>query len=114
MWRWPVRPLAQWVRWVHYKAVPVPQGLRSPAPVPMAPMAPVSLPSYSAPTQQVPEPIESATTLDPKIRTTAERLARVLVGDIELYFPQKVAQGRQQGNPWRNVEIERSEMLHPQ
>ncbi|MFN8010879.1 MAG: hypothetical protein U0P81_05690 [Holophagaceae bacterium] len=57
----------------------------------------------SVPTQLVPDPIPlpaapAAGDLDPKVRATAERLARVLVGDIELYFPQKVAQGRQSGN----------------
>jgi hypothetical protein len=58
----------------------------------------------SVPTQMVPDPIPmpapapAAGDLDPKVRATAERLARVLVGDIELYFPQKVAQGRQNGN----------------
>lgn len=58
----------------------------------------------SVPTQMVPDPIPMpaaappAGDLDPKVRATAERLARVLVGDIELYFPQKVAQGRQSGN----------------
>lgn len=31
--------------------------------------------------------------MDPKIRANAERSARVLVGDIELYFPGKVAEG---------------------
>ena len=63
------------------------------------------------PTQQVPEPIEAGpSALDPKIRATAERLARVLVSDIELYFPQKVAQGRQQGNIYSLLrdELERS------
>ncbi|MBK8727356.1 MAG: hypothetical protein IPL96_15295 [Holophagaceae bacterium] len=56
----------------------------------------------SVPTQMVPDPIPMPAPptddLDPKIRATAERLGRVLVGDIELYFPQKVAQGRQSGN----------------
>lgn len=56
----------------------------------------------SVPTQMVPDPIPMpalpSDDLDPKIRATAERLGRVLVGDIELYFPQKVAQGRQSGN----------------
>ena len=37
-------------------------------------------------------------TLDPKIRANAERSARVLVGDIELYFPAKVEQGRLAGD----------------
>jgi len=51
------------------------------------------------PTQQIVQPIQdSAPPLDPKVRATAERLARVLVGDIELYFPQKVTQGQQSGN----------------
>ena len=50
-------------------------------------------------TQQIIQPIqETAPALDPKIRATAERLARVLVGDIELYFPQKVIQAQQTGN----------------
>jgi hypothetical protein len=54
----------------------------------------------SAPTQMVPEPIEPphAAELDPKTRAAADRLARVLVGDVELYFPGKVAQARTQGN----------------
>lgn len=84
-----------------------------PAP-PAAPIAPIALPAAtppsSMPTQQVPEPIEAGPSLDPKIRATAERLARVLVGDIELYFPQKVAQGRQQGNLYSLLrdELERS------
>jgi hypothetical protein len=51
-------------------------------------------------TQRIPEPIaeSSAPALEPSIRTNAERSARVLVGDIELYFPAKVAQGQQLGN----------------
>jgi hypothetical protein len=54
----------------------------------------------SMPTQRIPEPIPVpvAPPLDPKVRANAERSARVLVGDIELYFPNKVAQGRQKGN----------------
>jgi hypothetical protein len=64
---------------------------RMPAPEP---------PPASAPTQVVPEPIEPTSTgdLDPRTRAGAERLARVLVGDVELYFPAKVAQARTQGN----------------
>jgi hypothetical protein len=66
----------------------------------------------SAPTQVVPEAMESATAveLDPRTRSAAERLARVLVGDVELYFPDKVAQAHRQGNLYgllRN-ELERS------
>ena len=95
--------------------MPIPAEFRPQAPLaPMAPSAPIALPAAiapsSMPTQQVPEPIEAGPTLDPKIRATAERLARVLVGDIELYFPQKVAQGRQQGNLYSLLrdELERS------
>ena len=96
--------------------MPIPAEFRPPArpAAPIAPIAPISLPAAippsSMPTQQVPEPIEAGPTLDPKIRATAERLARVLVGDIELYFPQKVAQGRQQGNLYSLLrdELERS------
>lgn len=51
-------------------------------------------------TQRIPEAIAEppAAGLDPKVRMNAERSARVLVGDIELYFPAKVVQGQQQGN----------------
>jgi hypothetical protein len=62
-------------------------------------------------TQQIVQPIqESAPALDPKIRATAERLARVLVGDIELYFPQKVTQAQQTGNLYAALreELDRS------
>lgn len=63
------------------------------------------------PTQQIVHPIqETAPPLDPKVRATAERLARVLVGDIELYFPQKVSQGQQSGNLYAALreELDRS------
>jgi len=51
-------------------------------------------------TQRIPDAIAEppAPGLDPKVRMNAERSARVLVGDIELYFPAKVAQGQLQGN----------------
>jgi len=51
-------------------------------------------------TQRIPDPIaESAPpALDPMVRINAERSARVLVGDIELYFPAKLTQGQSQGN----------------
>ncbi len=66
----------------------------------------------NAPTQAVPEPIEQAPTveLDAKTRAAAERLARVLVGDVELYFPAKVAQARTQGNLYGQLrdELDRS------
>lgn len=66
----------------------------------------------SAPTQMVADSIEPPpmVDLDPRTRAAAERLARVLVGDVELYFPEKVAQARSQGNlyaPLRD-ELERS------
>ncbi len=52
----------------------------------------------SMPTQRIQMPITepAVAELDPKIRANAERSARVLVGDIELYFPAKVTQGRAQ------------------
>jgi hypothetical protein len=69
-------------------------------------------PMSSAPTQVVPEPIEPppVQALDPRTRANAERLARVLVGDVELYFPAKVAQARTQGNLYRLLreELDRS------
>ncbi|MBS1767121.1 MAG: hypothetical protein JST05_06940 [Acidobacteria bacterium] len=48
--------------------------------------------------------------LDPKVRSAAERLARVLTGDIELYFPAKIAQARATGNLYNLIkdELERS------
>ncbi|GLH73915.1 hypothetical protein GETHLI_24170 [Geothrix limicola] len=69
-------------------------------------------PHPSAPTQVVPETIDPAPTgdLDPRTRAAAERLARVLVGDVELYFPAKVAQARTNGNLYQQLrdELERS------
>jgi hypothetical protein len=66
----------------------------------------------SMPTQRIPEPIQEASLppLDPKIRANAERSARVLVGDIELYFPNKVVQGREKGNMYAALrdELDRS------
>lgn len=44
----------------------------------------------------IPEP--PAPAMDPKVKATAERFARVLAGDIELYFPTKVAQARTHGD----------------
>ena len=59
-------------------------------------------PHPSSLTQIIADPIAetppAVNGLDPKIRTNAERSARVLVGDIELYFPDKVAQAQRQGN----------------
>jgi hypothetical protein len=69
-------------------------------------------PPASAPTQVVPEPIDATTPadLDPRTRAAAERLARVLVGDVELYFPAKVTQAQAQGNLYGLLrdELERS------
>lgn len=66
----------------------------------------------SMPTQRVQEPIPepAVAPLDPKIRANAERSARVLVGDIELYFPAKVTQGRQKGSLYAALrdELDRS------
>lgn len=63
-------------------------------------------------TQRIPEPIDAPrdSDLDPRTRANAERLARVLVGDVELYFPAKVAQARSQGNLYGLLreELERS------
>jgi hypothetical protein len=72
--------------------------------VPMAPQAPSAvseaIPHPSAPTQRIPDAIESTPPqgIDSRTRAGAERLARVLVGDVELYFPAKVAQARSTGN----------------
>jgi len=72
------------------------------APEPVAPV----------PTQIRPEPEAPPMggELDPRTRAAAERLARVLVGDVELYFPAKVAQARTQGNLYGQLrdELERS------
>lgn len=66
----------------------------------------------SMPTQRIPEPIPELALplLDSKVRANAERSARVLVGDIELYFPNKVTQGRQKGNLYAALrdELDRS------
>lgn len=74
--------------------------------------APPPPPPPSSPTMRIPEPIAEPPEpdLDPKVRANAERSARVLVGDIELYFPAKVAQGRQLGRmyPLLRDELDRS------
>ena len=48
--------------------------------------------------------------LEPAVRTNAERSARVLVGDLELYFPAKVSLGQSLGNLYGSMkdELERS------
>ena len=66
----------------------------------------------SAPTQVIPEPVEPPPVidLDPRTRAAAERLARVLVGDVELYFPAKVTQAKAKGNLYGQLrdELDRS------
>ena len=82
----------------------------SPAPMPPAPPPPPPLPPVPAPgPTEVTNPGLSSG-LDPKVRSGAERLARVLTGDIELYFPAKVAQARTTGNLYGLLrdELERS------
>lgn len=63
-------------------------------------------------TQRIQDPItvSEKAPLDPKVRANAERSARVLVGDIELYFPQKVKQGLSNRNMYGALrdELERS------
>ncbi|MBI3131551.1 MAG: hypothetical protein HYZ13_09525 [Acidobacteria bacterium] len=59
---------------------------------------PVDHPTLPTMLVQDPIPEPAAPALDPKVRATAERFARVLAGDIELYFPAKVEQARTQGN----------------
>ena len=63
-------------------------------------------------TQRIPDPIAEGApaALDPMVRINAERSARVLVGDIELYFPAKVAQGQSLGNLYAAMrdELDRS------
>jgi len=66
----------------------------------------------SMPTQRIQMPITepAIAELDPKVRANAERSARVLVGDIELYFPAKVTQGKAQKSLYALLrdELERS------
>lgn len=63
-------------------------------------------------TQRIPDAIAEpqGALLDPRVRMNAERSARVLVGDIELYFPAKVTQGQQDGSlyPVLRDELDRS------
>lgn len=66
------------------------EGSRPPVPGP-----PPSLPAPAAPGPTGPQ---REAELDPRTRASAERLARVLVEDVELYFPAQVAQARAQGN----------------
>lgn len=83
-----------------------------PVAAPSTPSAPDMLPPHAMRTQRISDPIalHEVSELDPKVRQNAERSARVLVGDIELYFPQKVEQGRARGNLYGLLrdELERS------
>lgn len=74
------------------RMIALPPTLAEPIPVPPAPAMTV----HNAP-MEITNPGLSVG-LDPKVRSAAERLARVLTGDIELYFPAKVAQARTTGN----------------
>ena len=77
---------------------------------PKSPSGPAPRPS--APAQVASEPLEPPATveLDSKTRAAAERLARVLVGDVELYFPAEVASAKTHGNLYGQLrnELERS------
>lgn len=83
-----------------------------PSPRPPHPMETETLPGIAVAPAPAPAPTGArpAPDLDPKVRASAERLARVLVGDVELYFPAKVAQARTQGGlyPLLREELDRS------
>lgn len=100
-------------------AMPMAAPMAMDAPIPMAAPdlpAPPSIPLPPPPPVTMPaSPMEITNPgltvgLDPKVRSAAERLARVLTGDIELYFPAKVAQARTTGNLYGLLreELERS------
>lgn len=86
-------------------------GKEDAAPPPATTPVKVTAPA-SAPTQVLSDPVEPPplVELDARTRAAAERLARVLVGDVELYFPEKVAQAKSRGNLYRLLrdELERS------
>ncbi len=96
---------------------PPPPPVMMDAPIPMAaPDLPAPPPTRVPPPVTMPaSPMEITNPgltigLDPKVRSAAERLARVLTGDIELYFPAKVTQARTTGNLYGLLreELERS------
>ncbi|MBS1783903.1 MAG: hypothetical protein JST24_00585 [Acidobacteria bacterium] len=99
-------------------AMATPSAMTEPIPMalPPLPMPPAPPPVSMAPPVTMPaSPMEITNPgltvgLDPKVRSAAERLARVLTGDIELYFPAKVAQARTTGNLYGLLreELERS------
>lgn len=82
----------------------------APAPVPAPPAAEPGPGPVPAAAPEPPAPPEDGPGLDPTVRLTAERLARVLAGDIELYYAQKLAQGLEDGNVYAVLreELERS------
>jgi len=86
---------------------PVPMSAPRPAPAP--PTAPAKPLATALSAAELTDP-GVGTGLDAKTRSAAERLARVLTGDIELYFPAKVAQARATGNLYGLLkdELERS------
>jgi hypothetical protein len=100
--------------------IPLPPSL--PAVSPSSPTGPIPMNALRPALPPLPKPITAhvgpmeitnpglAVGLDPKVRSAAERLARVLTGDIELYFPAKVAQARTTGNLYGLLrdELERS------
>ncbi len=94
-----------------HPAVPAPVFQAAPAAMAPAQALPEAV-HPSAPTERLADPLEATAPqeMDPRTQASAERLARVLVGDIELYFPAKVAQARSTGNLYRLLrdELERS------
>ena len=96
-------------------SMPAPSLPARPVPLPAPPPPPIPPPLPPPPVTVHSSPMEItnpglSTGLDPKVRSAAERLARVLTGDIELYFPAKVAQARTTGNLYGLLkhELERS------
>lgn len=91
-----------------------------PPPPPVPQLAPPVLPVLASSVVQVPNinsmplpeisPLPDLPSLDPKVRANAERSARVLIGDIELYSPAKVSSGKAQRNLYAMLkdELERS------
>ena len=88
---------------------PIPMAPPRPAPAPAPPTAPAKPLATALSAAELTDP-GLGTGLDAKTRSAAERLARVLTGDIELYFPAKVAQARATGNLYGLLkdELERS------
>ena len=81
-------------------------GKEEPPPVPPVPPPPREPGPARTPDPAPDQPAE----LDPRTRAAAERLARVLVEDLELYFPARITQARGQGNLYGllRAELDRS------